>query len=467
MDIGQRQLTADQEEKILILGLGLSGSSAAELAKKHGAAVTVLDVGGSATLQDSAELLRHRGIDVCLEWNEKGWNAPVDLVVISPGVHPDSLLGRLGASLSCPLVGELEFGFRYCSCPILAVTGTNGKTTTVELLVHCLRHAGRKVIAAGNVGVPLCEAVRRSAALDFLVVEVSSFQLEHISRFAPLAAALLNVTPDHLDRYESFDTYMGAKLQLFKNVSRCCKIVLREDLIECDTVNASLPGDESIPICFTSRESLFAAFFVAEDGMLCQRTSTGVLPLLSSAQVRLDGRHNVENVLAALALAQAAGILPSELASHVSTFVPKRHRLELVAINDGVRFVNDSKATNVDSLSKGLVTSAERSSGKILLIAGGDDKGIDFVSVIALLAKYVKEVFLIGRCRERLAKQWGHVVSCKTFVSLAVAVDVAADAAVSGDTVLLSPGCASQDMFVDYADRGQQFCELVKRRIGE
>lgn len=433
----------------------------------RGCRVAVLDVGTSPALRERAEALTRRGVEVHLEWNEATWPHSCDMVVISPGVPDDSLLGRLAHSLGCPVIGELEYGFRHCSCPILAVTGTNGKTTTVELLTHCLRHAGRKVIAAGNIGKPLCEVVRKSASLEFLVVEVSSFQLEHIESFAPLVAAIVNITPDHLDRHGDMANYTAAKLRILANVKRACCVVLGEQLAESETVRAALPKDGSAPIVFSGRESLFADFFVANNGAICWRSAAGMRNLLPSSALRLEGRHNLENVLAMLAVGHAAGIEPPILAAHVPSFVPQPHRLELVTASRGVRFVNDSKATNIDAMTNGILSAAETTSGKILLIAGGVDKGIDFSPAAALLGRCVREVFLIGRCRERLAKQWGHVVSCKMFSSLAAAVDAAAEIAQPGDTVLLSPGCASQDMFVDYAERGRDFCALVKRRTGE
>ena len=457
-----------EQGRIVVLGLGVSGYAAADLAAHHAAQVTVLDVGDSPALRERAAMLCERGVRVHLEWPSDAWDEGADLVIVSPGIPPESLLGHLAAGFDCPAISELEYGFRHCPCPILAVTGTNGKTTTVELLVHCLNRAGIRAMAAGNIGKPLCEAARRSSLLDFLVVEVSSFQLERVDRFAPLAAAVLNVSPDHQDRYSSFEEYARTKLRLLANVTRRNRIVLRESLAETEAVQRALPQDDSQPVTFAAHESLFADYFLADDGVLCRRSAPAtVRRLLPRTAIRLDGRHNVENVLAALALAQAAGIAPDELARHVATFAPAAHRLELVGVHRGVRFVNDSKATNPDALVQALATTAAAATGQILLIAGGLDKGLDFGSVAPLLAAHAKAVFLIGRCRERLAKQWFRVVSCKVFASLTAAVDAAADDACPGDTILLSPGCASQDMFTDYAERGREFCTLVKRRIKE
>jgi UDP-N-acetylmuramoylalanine--D-glutamate ligase len=466
-ETGGFTLTDGARSKILVLGLGLSGMAAAELAARQGAAVTVLDAGASVALRERAESLASRGVDVRLEWHAATWTSPVDLVIISPGIPHQSALGQLARRFECPLISELEYGFRFCSCPILAISGTNGKTTTTELVTHCLKHAGRRVLAAGNIGKPLCEAAARSGQLDFLVVEVSSFQLEHTERFAPLAAALLNVTPDHLDRYADFDDYCRTKLRLFRNVPRADHVVLREDLLELETVRAGLPRDGSTPVAFTSRESLFAGYFLSADNVLCRRTGNSAERLMASAELKLRGLLNVEYVLAALALCELAGVPPREVAAHARGFVPGAHRLEVVAVHNGVRFVNDSKATNLDALRQSIAATVAESRGRVCLIAGGVDKGVDFAPIAPLLEKHVSGVFLIGRCRERLAKQWGHAVSCKVFASLAAAVNAAAESAASGDTVLLAPGCASQDMFTDYAERGREFCNLVKRRAGE
>ena len=455
------------ERKILVLGLGVSGYAAAELAVQCGAQVVVLDASSTPELQDRAGLLASRGVDVRLEWNDSVWDGHPDLAVISPGIHLHSTLGQLAMGLGCPVISELEYGFRHCSCPILAVTGTNGKTTTVELLVHCLRHARHNVLAAGNIGNPLCAAARRCASLDFLVVEVSSFQLERIERFAPLAAALLNITPDHMDRYTDFDEYLRTKLRILANMRTASRIVLRDDLLQTESVLAALPAGDSSPVRFSASEDSVADFFLSAGGKICCRRSSSIVELVPRSALRLKGRHNVENALAALALAEAAGVPCDDLAPHLVSFVPTPHRLELAAVHNGVQFINDSKSTNPDALRRALVTVGDECDGRLLLIAGGDDKGLDFTSLADLLRQAVADVFLIGRSRQRLAQQWGGVVSCKMFMSLAAAVDAAVDSVRPGDTVLLSPGCSSKDMFADYAERGREFCTLVKRRTGE
>ncbi|MEI8078477.1 MAG: UDP-N-acetylmuramoyl-L-alanine--D-glutamate ligase [bacterium] len=452
----------------LILGLGVSGVAAAQLAAALGDPVIGLDTGDSPGLRERTGTLAAAGVDVRLGWTAEQWpgSAPQQ-AVISPGIAPISLLGRLAAALPCPVISELEFGFRHCACPVLAISGTNGKTTTTELLEHCLRTAGQRVLAAGNIGVALCEAARRSHALDWLAVEVSSFQLESCDRFAPAAAALLNLTPDHLDRYGTMSHYAAAKGRLFRNLRRGDQAVLRCDLLDWPELRAALPRDGSRPRLFSGDDTDGADWFVRADGMLCRRRPDGgATPLVSRQELQLKGGHNLENVLAASALCELAGLSPAAIQPGLTSFQPSPHRLQWVGSDArGVTYINDSKATNPDALIRALAAVRGEITGKIVLIAGGLDKHMDFSTVPPHLARQARGVFLIGACKERLAKAWNPVIYCRECETLAVAVAAAAEMAQPGDAVLLSPACASMDMFVNYADRGNRFCELVKRRL--
>ncbi len=454
-------------QSVLILGLGLSGCAAAELAIHNGHSVHVLDESDTPPRGERVAGLRERGVNFHLGWHEDNWNAAVDLVIISPGIAADSTLGRIADSLGCPVISELEYGFRHCSCPVLAVTGTNGKSTTVELITHCLRTAGYAAVAAGNIGIPLCDIASKRGDLDFIVVEVSSFQLERTDQFAPLAAALLNLTPDHLDRYPDATAYYQAKMRLFKNMVRSDKIILRHDLAEMPLVRQALPARGKRPLTFTAAPGVVADFFVRPDGALCHNWQGQEKVIVEQRKLRLRGRHNLENVLAAAAICDSAGVAGEKIVGGLCSFAPSPHRMELVAVANGVQYINDSKATNPDSMARAIQAVAEDCNGKILLLAGGLDKGVVFESVKPLLRQHVKEVFLIGKCRNQLAAQWKDAVSCKVFASLAAATEAALESAETGDTVLLSPGCASQDMFRDYADRGNAFSDIIKRSVGE
>ncbi len=457
-------------QQILVLGLGVSGLAAAELARLQKADVTVLDVNSGDRLEERAERLAGRDIRVHLDWNQATWDQATDLAVISPGIGSDTVLGRLAAHLSCPVIGELEFGYRHCNCPILAVTGTNGKTTTVELTTHCLKSAGRKALAAGNIGLAMCEASRKSGALDLIVVEVSSFQLERVDRFAPLGAACLNVTSDHQDRYRDFNDYLQTKLRLFARLKRPEQAVVSLPLASHPALQGLPLFNSAPPVVFTAEEDHGAAnYFVDADDRLCFRAGDEVEVLLHRDDLKLQGGHNIENVMAALALCRLAGVPHTAAVAAAKRFAPSAHRLELLSVSNGVRFINDSKATNPDAVIQALKTCspAGRYRGKVLLIAGGRDKGMDFDTVVPYLEQYVKEVYLLGENREQLAARWGAHVNCMKFASMAAAVDQAIAAAEPGDTVLLSPGCASFDMFKSYEDRGNQFCNALRRRLGE
>jgi UDP-N-acetylmuramoylalanine--D-glutamate ligase len=455
------------DRRVLVLGLGASGNAAARLALALGATCQALDGDTNEGLEEAADQLRSLGATACLAWGQEQPLPPADLIVISPGIAPHSPLGRLAWAAAAPVISELEFGARYCTCPVLAVTGTNGKTTTVELTTHLLANMGLRVQSAGNIGLPVSACALASGDLDFLVVEVSSFQLEAVDRFQPAAAALLNVTPDHYDRHGGPEPYLAAKLALLRRMSVANRVVLRGDLMATPGIRQALAGMTGKPLLFAARPDERCDFF-ADDRTMYERRGGDVVPLAELDELALVGRHNIENALAALALLRAAGQSPQRGAGGLRTFRPSRHRLELVAEHNGVRFVNDSKATNVDALCRALETVGATHPGqRILLVAGGVDKDIDFSAVLPMLENQVREAFLIGTCRARLAKEWQGVVSCQQFLTLEEAVSAASAAARPGDLVLLSPGCASQDMFRNYAHRGDQFRALVKRRAGE
>lgn len=455
--------------RILVLGLGISGAAAARQALRLGGAVTVLDAARTAMLETRAAALEAEGAEVRLGWSAPAWDGPAPaLAVMSPGIAPESVLGRLAAGLACPVVSELEFGFRHLACPVLAITGTNGKTTTTELLTACLAAAGKRVCAAGNIGDPLCDAVPLSGGLDFLVVEVSSFQLETIDTFAPLAAAVLNITPDHLDRYGGMGPYAAAKARLFRRMPRADHVVMRPDVLDVAEIRRALPADGSRPVFFSLNDVAAARYVVrGADGMLCRRAAPGgaLEELMPAGELQLKGGHNLENVMAVIALAELAGVPFAAIRPALAQFAPSRHRMELAAEAGGVRYINDSKATNPDAVVRAIETLAPPPPGRILLIAGGLDKGLEFSLLRPLLARHVRQVGVIGKCADSLVNQWQDIVYCKKFLSLEAAVDDAVANARPGDTVLLAPGCASMDMFSSYAERGSLFCDLVKRKV--
>ena len=446
-----------------MLGLGVSGVAAAELALRHGHAVHVLDAETSPSLAERAAALSSKRARVELGWSGEEMPSP-ERIIISPGVPPESPLGRLAQRLDAPVLGELEWGFLHCQCPVLAVTGTNGKTTTVEMVSHCLTAAGWTAPVAGNIGVPLSQAAADSSAADCIVCEVSSYQLETVQRFAPLASAILNITEDHMDRYANAADYMEAKLRLLDCSVGSRSVVLRRDLLERPAVRRRLDR-LALPATTFSAWDQNADWHLDEAGMVRHRDADEDQAVLESRRLRTLGAHNVENAMATLALCEAVGVSRAETARHLQTYEPSPHRMQTVATWNGVRFVNDSKSTNPDSLIRALEATGDAATDGILLVAGGLDKGLVFDSVVPHLRERVLEAFLIGASRHRLAACWSHATRCRCMDSLEDAVDAAVDAARPGTLVLLSPGCASQDMFANYAERGTVFAELVKRRL--
>jgi UDP-N-acetylmuramoylalanine--D-glutamate ligase len=450
------RLRDDAKQDILILGCGESGASAARLALWRGdSRVTVLDSSATPVLAVRAAELAALGARVELGWRDRGWPAQVDLCVVSPGIAEDAPLGQLAASLHCPVIGELEYAYRHLSCPLIAITGTNGKTTSTELLTHCLSSAGKNVRAAGNIGVPLSAVAPESSALDFVIVEVSSFQLQRISCFAPQAAAILNVSDDHLDRHRTRGDYLRTKLRIFKNLQSPQQAVLRADLPDME--GFEFPDGYS---CF-SRHSLETGWYVNDARKLCHNDEV----LMSADSLQLRGAHNWENVLAVFALAEAVGIPARDCVPHAASFAPSEHRLELVAEHKGVRYVNDSKATNPDAVVQALHTLAEGDRRHVILLAGGRDKNMNFSAVTPCLQRWVRKVFVFGETRDHLADVWQDAAPCHKHHTIEGIVEDAVATATDGDVVLLSPGCASHDMFSSYAERGTRFTQAIRRKL--
>lgn len=453
-----------KNKNILLLGAGASGSAAARLARAQGANCSLLDEKASECLQDLQENLTKDGIACRFGWTAEQQPPPADLIVISPGIKPDSTLGRLALRSTVPVLGELAFAAAFCPWPLLAVTGTNGKTTTVELLTHCLQLAGLRVQAAGNIGLPLSQVVNQPGNWDFVVAEVSSFQLEAAAGFQPVVAALLNVTPDHLDRHGSMSKYLDLKLQLLRQVPPAGSVVIKAELLALPQVKDAIKGKKIVS--FTTQAKTAADFFL-QDSTLCQCQAGRVRTLFATAALLLKGRHNYENALAVLAMMAAAGLDPETAAAGLGSFSSGKNRLEMVGTWSGVTYINDSKATNAAALCQALETCASPGKRSIILLAGGVDKGCSLEEVLTPLAKYVKKAFLFGECRQQLADVWQAAAPVAVCKDLESAVADASALAQQGDTVLLAPGCASFDMFSDYVHRGQTFIKIVKRRQRE
>ncbi|MBI3882064.1 MAG: UDP-N-acetylmuramoyl-L-alanine--D-glutamate ligase [Verrucomicrobia bacterium] len=446
-------------KSVLVAGLGASGVAACELLLKRGARVTAVDSGDGKSLRELAGKLHEQGVKVSLGAKA----APVgefDLAVVSPGVPLELPLMRELAARKVPVIGELELGFQNSSCLNISITGTNGKTTTTELVARILAHTQRKTVAAGNIGLPLCAVADQTKELDFLTLEVSSFQLETIQFFRPSVAVLLNITPDHLDRYDSMDDYRRAKARLFENQQAFdWAIVQGAALAQLTALGVKLP---SKVVTFSATDS--AADIHFDRGLLISRVEGWEGPLLDMNTCQLRGPHNAENLMAALAVSRTLRLPLETTIEALRTYAPGSHRCELVAEINGVKFVNDSKATNVDAVAKAIQSMPAGPDGprNVWLIAGGKDKGFDYHEVGPLLAQRVKGALLLGETREKIRAAWSLFTPCTVVDSLLEAVSKSAGQAVAGDVVLLSPACSSFDMFRNYQQRGEFFSDAVR-----
>jgi UDP-N-acetylmuramoylalanine--D-glutamate ligase len=431
-------------KQVVVLGAGLSGVAAALLLKEEGATVTVLDSAEEKKLLHSTlENLRAQGITLICGPAADTDPSPCDFAVLSPGIDPSSTLARNFSARGIEIIGELELGWRSCECPVIAVTGTNGKTTTTELLAQMLNACGQRTIACGNIGKPLSEVARRKQRYDVLTVEVSSFQLETISSFHPEIAIWLNFAPDHLDRYSSVAEYRAAKLRVFENQTDKDVAVVNA---------AENPGKISARTVTFSAYDDQADFRLTEGAIVYEDE-----PVLRLAETKLRGSHNIENLMATLAAGHARGLSFAEMMPPLASYEPQPHRCEFVRTVAEVDYVNDSKATNLDALEKALLAQTK----PIVLIAGGKDKGFTFDSLAPLVKERVKAIVLIGEMAPTIAQNWADAAKSEIASSLADAVDRAYANAKPGDVVLFSPGTSSFDMFKSYVDRGDQFRALV------
>lgn len=433
-----------KNKNVAVLGAGLSGTAAALLLRAQGANVTVLDSAEeSKLLKSTLDNLRAQSVRVITGTAADSNPDKYDLVVLSPGIDPDSALARNFSSRKIDTIGELELAWQFCERPVIAITGTNGKTTTTELIARTLNAAGQRTIACGNIGKPLSDVVRKQDQFDVLTVEVSSFQLETIRTFRPQVAVWLNFAPDHLDRYASVAEYRTAKLRVFENQTS-------QDFA---VVNAADPISNlrAQKITFSAYDDR-ADFRLAEGSICFQRAR-----VLSLAGAKLRGSHNIENLMATLAVGRARGLSFEQMVAPLTTYEPQPHRCEFVRTVRGVDYINDSKATNLDAVEKALAAQNKR----VVLIAGGKDKGFDFQPLRGSVKEKVRAAILIGEMAKRISEDWHHATSCEMADSLAEAVERAHEIAQQGEIVLFSPGTSSFDMFKSYADRGDQFRSLV------
>jgi UDP-N-acetylmuramoylalanine--D-glutamate ligase len=418
----------------------------------RGARVTVTDAAPALALADRRAEIAGCGVTEELGVDQPAWRG-YDLIVLSPGVPPELPWLAEARAAGLPVVGELEVAAPHIRRRLLAVSGTNGKTTTTTLLGKMLAASGAKPLVGGNIGTPVLELLAAQEEADLLVLEVSSFQLDTAPSFHPQAAALLNLTPDHLDRYPDFPGYVDSKAGLFRRQEPGDLRVLNAD----DPLVAALgPGPGRVYYFSTSRLLPQGAWL--ENGSLIVKLTQGPATAFPLEGVRLKGRHNLENVMAALLLALDAGADPDACRRVLASFKGLPHRVELVAEMAGVSFYDDSKGTNVGAVACSLAYFDK----PVILIAGGRDKDSDFSLLNGLIRERVKALVLLGETRDLLARVWEGLAPITLAVDLADAVLKAWELARPGDVVLLSPACASFDMFRDYAHRGRVYQRLVE-----
>jgi len=441
-------------KKVAVVGLGLSGIAAARLLSQQKAVVSVTDDKTEKELEAERRSLRRIVKEYHLGGISERLLLDSDMIIISPGVPSDLPQLQEARAAGIMIISEVELAYWFCDVPILAITGTNGKTTTTSLVHHLVTFAGLKAQLGGNIQIPFSQVVNKKPS-DAMVLEVSSFQLENIRDFSPFVGILLNITPDHLNRYHSMDEYAAAKFALFKNQSAGDFAVLNQD--------DEFVAQSAENIC--SKILWFSLNREVEQGAFLRGTRVVVRyedrekEILDVSQIPLLGRHNVENVLAAVAAVLPLEIPWTNYARAVKNFKGVEHRLERVREKDGVLFVNDSKATNIDALVKAL-ESFER---PIILIAGGRGKGSSYLVLRPLFEKKVRAMVTLGEDAPLLEEALAGIVPITRAATLPEAVSLAATMAHPGDCVLLAPACASFDMFRNYEHRGRVFKETVNK----
>ncbi|MDB6121921.1 MAG: UDP-N-acetylmuramoylalanine--D-glutamate ligase [Pedosphaera sp.] len=447
-----------ENKQVLVIGLGARGRAACEFLRSSGANVMAVDEANTEDLQIEAGRLRSLGIEV-----ELGVKGPpkrqFSLTVVSPAVPGNTAIVREMVQRKVPVIGEFELAYQQSQCLNVAVAGTNGKGTTAELIERMLIQNHRKTALCGHRARPVCSVVAETKDLDYLLLQVNSFQLEMTQFFRPAVAVLLNLSPDHMDRYASHADYVRAYARLFQNQQAFdWAIVQSEALAQLRSLN--IPINSKI-ITFSANNR--RADICLDRGMLMGRMPDWAGPLLNMDQCQLRGPHNAENLMAALAVGHVLRLPLDSMVDALKAQPSGAHRFELVGEIDGVKFINDSKATNVDALHKALLSIPGGIAGEpnIWLIAGGKDKNLEYHDVGPLISQRVKGTFLIGEAREKIRAAWSLFTPCTPSGSLLEAVKAAARSAVPGDVVLLSPACSSFDQFRNFQHRGEVFREAV------
>ncbi len=450
-------------KKVLVIGAARSGIAAARYLAARGATVALNDCKAIEEWTDEARALKAEGVGL-LAGDVPMWLMDqIELVVVSPGVPSKNIPVRYMDRAGAEVLGEIELASRFLRGRIVAITGTNGKTTTTALVTELLKGAGLPVQVGGNIGTPLISLVDSSSEDGWTVVEVSSYQLETIVGFHPTVAVVLNLMPDHMERYETLTDYGAAKHRIFRNQAAGDLAILNAD----DPIVASWAvGLRAHVTLFSVERELEEGLFLRDGRELVSRTRDGERVLLTRNEMKLRGLHNVQNVLAALACGLACGASPDSMRETVRNFSPVEHRLERVAEVEGVEFYNDSKATNVDAALKALEAFADIE-GKIVLILGGRGKNAPYAPLAPLIERKARSLVVLGEDAERIESELKNHAPVIRVKDMDEAVRRGFESARPGDVVLLAPACASWDMFESYEHRGRVFKEAVEEMMND
>ena len=445
-------------KKISIIGAVRSGVAVARLVKKLGGFPFVSDMSDESKLKDSINELEKESIDYETgKHSDRVYNC--ELMIVSPGVPNEAPVIAKAKEMKIDLIGEVEFAYRFCKGQIIAITGTNGKTTTTSLCGHVFNQSGNNTFVAGNIGLAFSEIALDVEENEFVVLEVSSFQLDMVEKFKPKIAMILNITPDHLNRYDNkVENYASSKQRIYENQEKSDYLILNKDNGE---VLKYLNDHNSKSFYFSLNEEVENGCFKKEDKIHFRINSKNEFSC-NVSDVKIKGEHNLANAMAVICAAKICKLDNAKIVKALQTFEGVEHRLELVREIDGVKFINDSKATNVDSVWYALRSFNE----PIFLILGGQDKGNDYEQIKTLVLERVKKIYAIGSSAEKVFNFFHTDVKVEVKITLEEVITAAINEARSGDVVLLSPACASFDMFSGYAQRGDIFCAAVRELAG-
>ena len=454
--IGQVEVNG---KKFSIIGGGISGIAAARLLRRHGAEVFITEKSDAEHKIDELKKLGELGIEWEAGQHSVERTVAADAIILSPGVTPSLPVLLAALKRDIPLYSEIEAAYWFSNAPIVAVTGTNGKTTVTTLIGEILKHAGKKAVVAGNIGTPFSDVVDRSGNPDMYVLELSSYQLERISTFHAHAAVLLNISPDHLERYRSLDEYVETKFRITLNQTPADYFIYNADDRDILWLAKNVKS-KHIP-CSLSKSGEGMVGINGEKIFYCENGN--VIPLVFLKDILIPGKHNLYNVMASAAAALIEGAIPSKIGESIAGYRGMEHRIEFVATHDGRVFYNDSKGTNVDATHAALETVG----APTILIAGGKDKNSDLAPLDDLIREKVKILILLGEAANRMDDAWRPIAKEIVRVrTMEEAVETAWKRSGTGDTILLSPACSSFDMFRDFEERGEIFKSLVKKLIG-